>query len=401
MARQILDGHPQLGKRAHTRHVERQTGRVHVARQRLVGVGELEGVHHLGQPIDALLVERQRLPHLARGAPAAICDDVGRHGRAALSVFLVDALNHLLAPIAARQIEIDVGPFAAFLRQEALEQQLHLDGIDRRDPEAVADGAVGGRSPALHEDVLLTAVIDDVPDNQEIAGEIELFDEIELAGDLGAGLVVIGPVPIARAHLRDVAEKGGGCFPRRHGIHRKPISQIRHRVFEPLGQRRRSRERVGTIGEQLRHRFARLEVPLRISCQPPPRGIERRMVPHAREHVEEGTLGRRGTAHVVGRHERHAKRFRQLDERRVLTLLLPQEMTLQLDAHVAAAEEPDQPIEQATDAMVPRIEHGAAREGDEPGGEAVELLERQRSFPFWRAQLHARHEAAEILVALG
>jgi hypothetical protein len=46
----------------------------------------------------------------------------------------------------------------------------------------------------LHEDVLLPAVIDDVPDDQEVAGEIELLDEIELAANLRAGLVVIRTV---------------------------------------------------------------------------------------------------------------------------------------------------------------------------------------------------------------
>ena len=104
-------------------------------------------------------------------------------------------------------------------------------------------------------------------------------------------------------------------------------------------------------------------------------------MPHAREHVEERALGRRGTPDVVGRDNRHAKPARQLGQRRVLTFLIAQEMTLQLDAHVAAAEQADQPIEQSTDAMMSRIEHGPAGQRDEPGGEAVELLERERPFP--------------------
>ena len=75
-------------------------------------------------------------------------------------------------------------------------------------------------------------------------------------------------------------------------------------------------------------------------------------------------------------------------------------MALQLDAHVAAPEQTDQPIEQAADAVMARIEQRPARERDEAGGEAVELLERERAFALWRAHLHARDEAAEILVAL-
>src|SRR5436189_73159 len=87
---------------------------------------------------------------------------------------LSEELNGPLAPIAARQIEIDVGPLAALFRQEALEQQVHADRIDGGDPEAVAHGAVGRRSAPLHENALLPAEIHDVPDDQEIAGEVEL-----------------------------------------------------------------------------------------------------------------------------------------------------------------------------------------------------------------------------------
>ena len=152
--------------------------------QRVVGIDELELVHHPGQPIDLPFVEVERLADLARRALAAIGDDVGRHGGAVLAVLLVDVLDHALAAVAARQVEIDVGPLAALFRQEPLEQQLHADRIDGGDAEAVAHGAVGGRAAALHQDVLLPAEIDDVPDDQEVAGQLELLDQVELARHL-------------------------------------------------------------------------------------------------------------------------------------------------------------------------------------------------------------------------
>ena len=111
-------------------------------------------------------------------------------------------LDHPLAAIAARQVQIDVGPFAALFGQKALEEQIHPDRIDRRDAEAVADGAVGRRAASLHEDVLLPAEIDDVPDDQEVAGEIEFVDEIELARNLAAGAIVIRPIAIAMPRPR-------------------------------------------------------------------------------------------------------------------------------------------------------------------------------------------------------
>src|SRR3989442_991386 len=78
-------------------------------------------------------------------------------------VLFVHVLDDALAAIAAGEIEIDVGPFAPLLRQEPLEQQIHAHRIDRRDAQAVADGAVGRRPAALHKDVVLAAVVDDVP----------------------------------------------------------------------------------------------------------------------------------------------------------------------------------------------------------------------------------------------
>ena len=106
---------------------------------------------------------------------------------AARAVAAVDVLDDLLALVAGRQVEVDVGPLAALLGEEALEEQLHADGVDRRDAERVADRAVGGRAAALAEDAALAAEADDVPDDQEVAGEVELPDERELVLELGGG----------------------------------------------------------------------------------------------------------------------------------------------------------------------------------------------------------------------
>ena len=76
-------------------------------------------------------------------------------------------------------------------------------------------------------------------------------------------------------------------------------------------------------------------------------------------------------------------------------------MPLQLDVDAAAAEQADQPIEQAADA-VPRPSSAARpASATRPRGAAVELVERQRALAFRRAQLHARDQPAEIAIALG
>src|SRR5205823_6051926 len=81
------------------------------------------------------------------------------------------------SPITAWKIEIDIGPAFPALVKKALENQIAAHRIDRCDPKAITNGAVGGAAAALHHDVVLATEIHDVPDNQKIAGEAELGDE--------------------------------------------------------------------------------------------------------------------------------------------------------------------------------------------------------------------------------
>ena len=306
-------------------------------------------------------------------------------------------LDHPLAPVAARQVEIDVGPFAALFRQEALEQEIHPDRVDRRDAEAVAHGAVGRGPAPLHEDVLLAAVVHDVPDDQEVAGEIELLDEIELAGDLRAGAIVKRPVPVTRAELGDPPEKRGLRFARRHRVVGEPVAEIGHRVLQPIGELARARHRVGVVVEERRHVARRLQVAFGIRRQPRAGLHQVGVVVDAGEHVEQ--RARRGGREpdAVGDDGRHAERVGHLREELVGRFLVAPIVPLQLDVRPVAAEDADDAI----DEPAVEVERGAAGQRDEPRGRAVELVERERPFSLGRPHFHARNQAAEVAIALG
>ena len=141
-----------------------------------------------GELVHLLLGVAEDLGDLARGRAVAVGDDVRRHGRAVRAVALVDVLDDPLALVARGEVEVDVRPLAALLGEEALEEELHLHRIDGGDRQRVADGAVGGRAAPLGEDPLAQAEVDDVPDDQEVAGEVELLDQVQLLLDLRLGL---------------------------------------------------------------------------------------------------------------------------------------------------------------------------------------------------------------------
>ena len=207
------------------------------------------------------------MPDLARGGASAIGDHVGGHGRAELAEALVDILDGALALIAAGQVDIDIGPLAALFGEEALEQQVHADRVDRGDSERIADRAVGGRAAALHQDVVLAAEAHDVPDDQEIARQLELFDQRQLALDLLPRALVIRAVAPARAFVGELAQEATSACGLGHGIARELVAQVGQREIEARGDLARVGDGFGQIGEEPRHLRGRFDVALGIALQ--------------------------------------------------------------------------------------------------------------------------------------
>ena len=134
--------------------------------------------------------EADRLRHLAQRRAGPVRDHVG-HLRGALApVLAVDVLDHLLASLVL-DVEVDVGGTVALEREEALEQQAEVDRVGLGDAQRVADRAVRRAPATLAVDVVDAAELDDVDQHQEVAGEVELLDHVELVRDLRRRLRVL------------------------------------------------------------------------------------------------------------------------------------------------------------------------------------------------------------------
>src|SRR5262245_974913 len=100
------------------------------------------------------------------------------------------------------EIDVDVRRLLALGRDEALEQEIDLGRIDIGDGEAIADGRIGGGTPALAEDALRAREADNVVDSEEVASVVQFGDERELL-----------PQRIANPIRNAVAETPSSAFP--------------------------------------------------------------------------------------------------------------------------------------------------------------------------------------------
>ncbi len=254
------------------------------------------------------------------------------------AVALVDVLDDLLALVARWQIEIDVGPLAALFGEEALEEQLHLHRVDGGDGQGVADRGVGGRAAALGHDLLALAEADDIPDDEEVAREIELLDEVELFLDLGLGAGGERPVAGAGAVPGDLAEIGVGGLGVRQGVVGEAVAEIGEGELELVGELGRGAHRPRVIGEEGGDLGGGAQVALALGLDDGARGVEGDALADAGEDIGELLVLARGVADAAGGDDGQPEAAGELEHGLVAVLLVAEVVALELDVEAAGEE---------------------------------------------------------------
>ena len=96
------------------------------------------------------------------------------------AVLLPHVLDHFAAPLEA-EVDVDVGHRHALGIQEALEEQVELERADVGDAERVGDERAGRRAAARADrNAAVARRLDEVGDDEEVAGVARLRDDAEL-----------------------------------------------------------------------------------------------------------------------------------------------------------------------------------------------------------------------------
>ena len=273
-------------------------------------------------------------------------------------VALVHVLDDLFTPVAL-DVEVDVGRAVALGRQEPLEQQPQRDGVGLGDPEGVADRAVGGAAPALAEDVGPVAELDDVPHHEEVAGETEALDHLQLVVDRAPRpcpqrQVLPRRRPVAVAAARAVQHDLAQVL---HLGERPAVGSVRARERRQRRRHQRQVERRGAtdLGRELDHPRVPQEPPRLFGTaaqmrrgrgrQPRVELVEAAPRPHRGHRHGELPLRGRGVVDVVGGDARQVEPAGQLGERVVAGRVERIAVVPQLHHHPVAPEQLHQPLQ--------------------------------------------------------
>ena len=172
----------------------------------------------LAQTSRSVLVVAERLSHVADRRPGPVGDHVRDLGGVVAAVALVDVGDDLFAP-SGLDVDVYVRRPVTFGGQEALEEKSERDGVRAGDAEGEADSGVGGGPAALAVDVVTPAELDDVPHDEEVAGEPEIADDLELVVELrprardtlGVARAVAGECALGARARRARSARCGRC----------------------------------------------------------------------------------------------------------------------------------------------------------------------------------------------
>ena len=368
---------------------------------------QLKG-HQLGDGIGLLVAHAQHPAHVPQhraGGHRAEGDDLRHMIRA---VALAHVVDHL-APALVVEVAVDVGHGDALRVQEALKQQVVLQGIDLGDAQRVGhDGARAAAAPRADPHAVGLGVVDEVPDDQEVVHVAHLLDHAQLVIEPVPRILVLLAVEPTDAVLAQLTQVGGVVS---HALRQRELGQVGGGEVElhltALGDLLGALDGLAEVGEGAQHLLLGLDVELVGVHAHAVLVLQRLARLDAHQHLLHlGILAGQIVA-VVGAHQRDVHLPRQLDEPGQHLLLLGDAVILQLDEEVAPSEDVQIALGHGARVVLPPVQQQlgqVARQAGAHGDQALVVL-LQQGIVHPRAVVVApqpalAHQRGQVLIAL-
>jgi len=338
------------------------------------GIVGLGGGGEIGEAVGDGVREAEDFGHFSEGGAGAVSDDVGGHGGAPRSVFLVDVLDDGFAAITGWEVDVDVGPGLAVFGEEAFEEKSAADGIAGGDFEAVANGGVGGGAAALAEDALGFGELDEFPDDEEVAGEAEAGDEGQFVFKLSADFPADFWVAFAGSLEGELAEEFDFLVGREWAAvlveGGELVAEVCEGELEAVGEALSVEQGLGKIAEEFGDLLRVFEVTLRVGLEEGAGLVEGSVVAQAGEGVGEEAIRAIGEEGSVGGEKGEVEMFGEIEEEAVAGFFAAGVMAGESEVEVVLAELADEVLGGVEQILAGRMGKGF---GGEEGDQAIGL----------------------------
>ena len=292
--------------------------------------------HQLGYAVDLAVRHAEHPADIAQHGTRLQCAEGDDLSDPVAAVFLLDVADHLVAPVLA-EIDVEIRHRHALGVEKPLEQQAKALRVEIGDGQGPGDDRPGPRpAPGTDRDALAFGPLDDVRDDQEIAGKAHPDDRAELEFEAlavracGGGINSGAGEPLLEAGPRRAAQRGFLVDPvgRREGRQDR-LTRLRDEGTA-AGDDKGIVAGFRQIGEEGPHLFGRSKVMMRGQPLAFLVGDNGRLGDAKQRVVRlvKITIGKVG---VVGRDEREIVTISQLDEARLGPRFFGRLMAHQLD----------------------------------------------------------------------
>ena len=364
--------------------------------------------HQLGQTVRLLIGQVHHPAHIAddgAGGHGAEGDDL-RH--VVLPVAAAHVVDHLPAALVV-EVHVDIRHGNALGIEEALKEQVVLDGVDGGDAQTVGDdGARAAAAPRPHAHAMGARVVDKIPDDEEVIHVAHAGNDAQFVFHALARIPAALAVALPEALFAQGAQIGKRV---RLALGQGKFRQVRGGEVElhvaARGDLRRVFNGVRKIGEEGAHLLLALDVELARGHLHAVGIGERLARLDAHQHfLRLGVVGGQVVA-VVGDDEGDVHLPRQFDQARQHLLLLGDAVILQFDEEIAASEDVQILLRHLPGFVVAPVEQKfrqvageAGREGDEAAGVFFKQFVVHARAVVKAAREALGDEAGEVFVAL-
>ena len=294
--------------------------------------------NQLGDFVNLTITHAQRLADVAHCRARLQCAEGNNLRHTLLSVTAHHVIKYLIT-LHIAEVGINIRHAYTFRIQKAFEQQMVTQGLDIRYTQQIGhDTACGTTTSRTDRNIMATAIIDKIPDNEEVAGIAHRVDDVQLKIQTLAYLLIHNLIALRQSLLAQVTQIAHSVKALRHRKLRQQQMAELHLHVAAVSNFIGIAQSLRTIAEQRLHLIIAFQIIAVVVKAHTIRLINRAGRLDAQQNILRCGILLLHIMQIVCRHKTKTELLRQLLQLRAYLVLLIKVMVLNFQKVVFLAE---------------------------------------------------------------